>query len=66
MSLINDPRNEYNQVYTIDRLGNIVGGVDIKHVNTTIATLKKLAVDALKSGNPVWFGCDVGKVFFEY
>lgn len=62
MSLINDPRNDYNQAYTVDRLGNIVGGDDIKYVNTKISTMKKLAIDVLKSGHPVWFGCDVGKV----
>jgi aminopeptidase C len=30
--------------------------------------MKKLAIDVLKSGNPVWFGCDVGKayIFFLY
>ncbi|KAL9542405.1 hypothetical protein MBANPS3_008636 [Mucor bainieri] len=61
MSLINDPRNTYSRAYTVARLGNIVGGGDIKYVNTTIATMKKLAVDVLKSGNPVWFGCDVGQ-----
>ena len=25
-SLINDPRNEYNKLYTVDRLGNVWGG----------------------------------------
>ncbi|GAA5812744.1 hypothetical protein MFLAVUS_006202 [Mucor flavus] len=61
MSLINDPRNPYARVYTVARLGNVVGGDDIKYVNTTAATMKKLAIDVLKSGNPVWFGCDVGQ-----
>ncbi|CEP18297.1 hypothetical protein [Parasitella parasitica] len=61
ISLINDPRNPYSRAYTVSRLGNIVGGGDIKYVNTTIATMKKLAIDVLKSGNPVWFGCDVGQ-----
>ncbi|KAI8079622.1 peptidase C1B, bleomycin hydrolase [Gilbertella persicaria] len=61
MSLIHDPRNEYAQVYTVARLGNIVGGDQIKYVNTPIETIKKLAVDVLKSGHPVWFGCDVGQ-----
>lgn len=63
MSLINDPRNPYSRAYTVARLGNIVGGGDIKYVNTTVATMKKLAVDVLKSGSPVWFGCDVGKQY---
>lgn len=62
MSLINDPRNPYSRVYTVARLGNVVGGDAIKYVNTTAATMKKLAIDVLKSGNPVWFGCDVGKL----
>lgn len=63
MSLINDPRNPYSHVYTVDRLGNIVGGADIRYVNTTTDTMKKLAINVLKSGNPVWFGCDVGKPY---
>lgn len=25
-SLINDPRNEYSKLYTVDKLGNIWGG----------------------------------------
>lgn len=65
MSLLNDPRNEYGKLYTVDRLGNVIGGLPIRYVNTDIHTIKKLAVNVLKSGNPVWFGCDVGKSFLE-
>ncbi|KAI7873183.1 peptidase C1B, bleomycin hydrolase [Mucor mucedo] len=61
MSLINDPRNPYARAYTVARLGNVVGGDPIKYVNTTASQMKKLAMDVLKSGNPVWFGCDVGQ-----
>lgn len=61
MSLINDPRNQYEALYTVDRLGNIVGGHPIRYVNTSADVLKKLAINVLKSGRPVWFGCDVGK-----
>ncbi|ORY97362.1 peptidase C1B, bleomycin hydrolase [Syncephalastrum racemosum] len=61
MSLINDPRNKYEALYTVDRLGNIVGGHPIRYVNTSADVLKKLAVNVLKSGRPVWFGCDVGQ-----
>ena len=25
-SLINDPRNKYESLYTVERLGNVVGG----------------------------------------
>ncbi|KAI8993284.1 peptidase C1B, bleomycin hydrolase [Pilobolus umbonatus] len=61
MSLINDPRNPYSRCYTVDRLNNIAGGGQVRYINTTAATMKELAVNVLKSGNPVWFGCDVGQ-----
>jgi bleomycin hydrolase len=32
-SLVNDPRNEYNTLLTVNRLGNIVGGRGITYVN---------------------------------
>ncbi|KAI8138713.1 peptidase C1B, bleomycin hydrolase [Fennellomyces sp. T-0311] len=61
LSLINDPRNPYDALYTVSRLGNVVGGLPIRYVNTQADTLKKLAINVLKSGSPVWFGCDVGQ-----
>jgi bleomycin hydrolase len=35
-SLVNDPRNEYGKLLTVDRLGNIVGGRPITYVNVDI------------------------------
>ncbi|KAI9486466.1 MAG: peptidase C1B, bleomycin hydrolase [Benjaminiella poitrasii] len=61
MSLINDPRNPIDKLYTVDRLGNIVGGKPIRYVNTTSENQKRLAINVLKAGSPVWFGCDVGQ-----
>ncbi|KAG0168685.1 hypothetical protein DFQ28_004345 [Apophysomyces sp. BC1034] len=61
MSLINDPRNPTSRLYTVDRLGNVVGGSLVRYVNTEISTIKQLLVNVLKSGSPVWFGCDVGQ-----
>ncbi|OZJ04758.1 hypothetical protein BZG36_01830 [Bifiguratus adelaidae] len=61
MSLINDPRNNYMKLYTVEFLGNVVGGHPIRYVNVPINQMKKLALAALKSGKPVWFGADVGK-----
>lgn len=29
-SLINDPRNEYEKLYTVDRLGNVSGGMSVR------------------------------------
>ncbi|KAI7865565.1 peptidase C1B, bleomycin hydrolase [Spinellus fusiger] len=65
ISLINDPRNTYSRLYTVERLGNVVGGRRVQHINTNIKQLKRLAVNVLKSGSPVWFGCDVGKCQFS-
>ena len=66
VSLINDPRNSYNQLYTVDRLGNIKGGQPVLYANVDIDTLKKYTRKVLESGKPVWFGCDVGYVYFMY
>ena len=32
-SLVNDPRNKYGELLTVDRLGNVVGGRGIRYVN---------------------------------
>jgi bleomycin hydrolase len=60
-SLVNDPRNEYNSLLTVDRLGNIVGGRGITYVNVDMLTLKTACVKMLQAGLPVFFGSDVGK-----
>ncbi|SCZ89346.1 BZ3500_MvSof-1268-A1-R1_Chr1-1g01121 [Microbotryum saponariae] len=60
ISLIHDPRNAPG-LYTVDRLGNVVGGRPVLYVNTEIEDLKNVAIKLLKNDTPVWFGCDVGK-----
>ncbi|KAG6378183.1 peptidase C1B, bleomycin hydrolase [Boletus reticuloceps] len=60
-SLINDPRNAYNKLYTVDKLGNIWGGRPVLYVNTTSGELKAAVVRTIKAGQPVFFGCDVGQ-----
>ncbi|KAJ7262286.1 peptidase C1B bleomycin hydrolase [Mycena haematopus] len=60
-SLINDPRNDYSKLYTVDRLGNVFGGRPVLYVNTEIANMKSTVVKMIKAGVPVFFGCDVGK-----
>jgi len=44
VSLINDPRNEYEKLYTIEKLGNVWGGRDIAYVNTTVGRMKEAVV----------------------
>jgi bleomycin hydrolase len=60
-SLVNDPRNEYNTLLTVDRLGNIVGGRGITYVNVTMDVIKDACIKMLKEGLPIFFGSDVGK-----
>lgn len=51
-----------NKLYTIQHLGNVVEGHIVRYLNVDIAVFKQAAVDMLKNGRPVWFGCDVGKM----
>ncbi|KAI0298154.1 peptidase C1B bleomycin hydrolase [Multifurca ochricompacta] len=63
-SLINDPRNSYSKLYTVDKLGNVWGGRPVLYVNTEIENLKNACnhlYQMLKAGQPVFFGCDVGQ-----
>ncbi|MFH1226426.1 MAG: C1 family peptidase, partial [Planctomycetota bacterium] len=62
--LINCPTADkpYNKMYTVQFLGNVVGGDIVRYLNVDISALKDAAVKTLKSGQPVWFGCDVGKM----
>lgn len=60
-SLVNDPRNEYNTLLTVSRLGNIVGGRGITYVNVPMSTMKSACIKMLKAGLPIFFGSDVGK-----
>ncbi|KAF8583880.1 bleomycin hydrolase [Ramaria rubella] len=60
-SLINDPRNAYGKLYTVDKLGNVWGGRPVLYVNTEIDRLKDAVTKCIKAGQPVFFGCDVGQ-----
>lgn len=60
-SLINDPRNKYAQLLSVERLGNVMGGRPITYVNVDMATIKSATISMLRSGLPVFFGSDVGK-----
>ncbi len=63
VSVINSPTADkpFNQLYTVEMLGNVVGGKEVRHLNVDMATFKKLAIAQLSSGESVWFGCDVGQ-----
>ncbi|GAA5423227.1 C1 family peptidase [Tetragenococcus halophilus] len=61
--IINAPTDDkpYNQSYTVEMLGNVVGGKQVKYLNLDMDTFKKLAIAQLEQGESVWFGCDVGQ-----
>lgn len=61
--LVSDPRpqNGYGKLYTIDCLGNVIGGEITNYNNQPIDQLMEVTVASIKAGQPVWFGCDVSK-----
>jgi len=63
--LINCPMSDkqYNKVYTVDFLGNVVEGNPIRYLNVESDVMKKATIKSLQNNEPVWFGCDVGKHF---
>lgn len=60
--LVDDPRatSPRGRTYTVDHLGNIVGE-RVTYLNVEPSVLKAAAAKAISSGEPVWFGCDVGQ-----
>lgn len=62
-SLIHDPRNIPNKLYTVDRLNNFSDGRKIQYVNTSLDSMKLAAIKMIKADEPVFFGCDVGKFY---
>ena len=64
VSLINAPTKDkpFNKLYTVQYLGNMVGGRDTRYLNVDLKTLKKATVEMIKGNHAVWFGCDVGKM----
>ena len=63
VSVIHGPTADkpYYRLYTVKYLGNVVDGCKVALLNLPLDEFKKAAIDQLKDGNPVWFGCDCGK-----
>ena len=59
--IVHDPReaNPVGRTYTVEALGNVVGAPAVTYLNVEIDLIKRLAMDSIVSGEPVWFGCDV-------
>ncbi len=63
ISIINAPTEDkpYYRSYSVEYLGNVLEGRQVKYVNLPIEELKKAAIAQLQDGEPVWFGSDVGQ-----
>jgi bleomycin hydrolase len=65
--LVNDPRpsSPLGATFTVEYLGNVVGGPRVIYLNVGTQVLKDVAAAAIQGGEPVWFGCDVGKMMSD-
>ncbi len=63
--LVSDPRpeNPTGKLYTVDFLGNVVGGRPTVYNNQSVEVLMELTEKSVKEGEAVWFGCDVSDTF---
>jgi bleomycin hydrolase len=61
--LVHDPRptSPPGRTFTVQFLGNVVGGDRVIYLNVDIGLIESIAQRTLEAGEPVWFGCDVGK-----
>ena len=60
---LSDPResNPFGRSYTVDCLGNMVGGKRIIYNNQPIEVLMNLTRNSIMANEAVWFGCEVSK-----
>jgi bleomycin hydrolase len=62
--LVHDPRpsSPVGRTFTVQYLGNVLGAPPVVYLNVDMSMLKGIAARTLEAGEPVWFGCDVGKM----
>lgn len=62
VSLINAPTKDkaFGKTYSVQYLGNVVGGKQVTHLNVTMDRMKELILKQLRDDRIVWFGSDVG------
>ena len=62
--LVHDPRptSPVGKTFTVECLGNVEGGAIVKYLNVDIDLMKQVAMKTITDGEPVWMGCDVGKM----
>ena len=62
--LVHDPRpsSPEGRTFTVEYLGNVLGAPPVIYLNVAMPLIKAIATRTLQDGEPVWFGCDVGKM----
>jgi bleomycin hydrolase len=62
--LVHDPRpsSPTGRTFTVEYLGNVLGAPPVTYLNVEMPLMKQIAAQAMQGGEPVWFGCDVGKM----
>jgi bleomycin hydrolase len=62
--LVHDPRpsSPAGRTFTVEYLGNVLGAPPVTYLNVDMPLIKEIASRTLQGGEPVWFGCDVGKM----
>jgi bleomycin hydrolase len=62
--LVHDPRpsSPTGRTFTVQYLGNVLGAPPVTYLNVDMSLMKDITRRTLEQGEPVWFGCDVGKM----
>jgi bleomycin hydrolase len=62
--LVHDPRptSPAGRTFTVEYLGNVSGAPPVTYLNVDMSVIKDIAARTIQGGEPVWFGCDVGKM----
>jgi bleomycin hydrolase len=62
--LVHDPRpsSPAGRTFTVEYLGNVIGAPPVTYLNVDMSVIKDIAAKTIEGGEPVWFGCDVGKM----
>jgi bleomycin hydrolase len=62
--VVHDPRSTspVGRTFTVQYLGNVLGARPVTYLNVDMPLLKSIAARTIEGGEPVWFGCDVGKM----
>ena len=63
ISTINAPTQDkpFHKVFSVEYLGNVEGGRQVRHLNLPVDEMKDLIIKQLKNGEVVWFGSNVVK-----